>query len=172
MSLHNNFVIELLNKDHTIKKFTCGNETLNTYLKTKATQEIRKKITAVYIIRKKNQQNVIGFYTLSSSSIELTNLSADQIKKLPKYKSLPVILLGRLAVALQYQGKKIGEYLLLDSLIRSYNLSKQIGSYAVLIDAKDKNIAKFYKKYGFIPTKNEPLKLYLPMNTIKQLVKN
>src|SRR3990167_5161079 len=120
------YVIELFDKkQHDIKNFRCGIEVLDKYLKERAGQEIKKKITAVYVLRVKNSGRVIGFYTLSSFSIELTNLPQEITKKLPKYKTLPVILLGRLAVDKKSRGTRIGEKLLLDAVTRSYKLIKK-----------------------------------------------
>ncbi len=163
--------IELFDrKRHDIEEFTCGIEKLDKYLKEHASQETRKKVAVVYAIREKSCAKVIGYYTLSSYSIELTNLPGNIIKKLPRYKALPAILIGRLAVDSKHQGKGIGELILLDALRRSYRISKQVGSFAVIVDAKDQKSRVFYEKYGFIKTLKQELKLYLPMGTIKKLM--
>jgi len=164
------FTSELLdNKHHDIKDFNCGIKELNTYLKEKAGQVIKKNVTAVYVLHYRNNSKIIGYYTLSSYSISLEELPLLLTKKLPKYKSLPTILIGRLAVDTSFQGKSIGEYLLMDALNRSYSLSKQIGSYAIIVNAKDEKSKGFYKKYGFIPFLNKPFTLYFPMKTIKNI---
>lgn len=165
------YQIELFdNKRHDVREFTCGIEKLDKYLKEQAGQEIRRKVAAVYIIREKTSRKVIGYYTLSSYSLELTNLPENITKKLPKYKALPATLIGRLAVDTGYQGKRIGEHILLDALNRSYILSKHIGSFAVIVDAKDQKSRSFYEKYGFIRTLKQEFKLYLPTGTIKKLI--
>lgn len=160
------------NKQHNIDDFDCGVEVLDTYLKERAGQEIRKKIAAVYVIHKKNSSQVIGYYTLSSCSVGLINLPENVKKKLLRYKALPVLLVGRLAVDTSFQGKRIGEHLLLDALSRSYSLSSYIGSFAVIVDAKNEEAKKFYEKYGFAALVNQPPRLYLSMRTIKNLVDN
>lgn len=165
------YISELLdNKKHINEHFSCGIKELDIYLKEKAGQEMRKKVTAVYILREETDLKIIGYYTLSSFSIGLTDLPKSLTKKLPKYKALPVILLGRLAVDNTSQDKGVGEYLLIDALSRSYELSKKIGAFAVIVDAKNDNIRSFYEKYGFIRTLHRANSLYLPMKTIKQLI--
>jgi predicted GNAT family N-acyltransferase len=160
-------------KKHDYKNFNCGVEDLDKFLITRASQEIRKQITAVYILREHTKATVIGYYTLSSYSIELTNLPEILTKKLPRYSTLPTTLLGRLAIDSSQQGKGLGKYLLLDALTRSYVLSKQLGSFAVIVDAKDKQVKSYYEKYGFIAIQEKPLTLYLPMKTIEKfLLKN
>lgn len=169
--MNSKYIIELLdNKIHINEHFSCGIKPLNIYLKEKAGQEMRKKVTAVYILRETSNNKIFGYYTLSSFSIGLTDLPVSLIKKLPKYKALPVILLSRLAVDSASQHKGIGEYLLIDALSRSFELSKKIGAFAVIVDAKNDNIKSFYKKYGFIRTLHPSRTLYLPMKTIMQLI--
>lgn len=167
--MNHNFTSELFDKKrHDIKDFNCGIKELDTYLIEKAGQDIKKNISAVYVLHESINSKIIGYFTLSSYSIALKELPSLLTKKLPKYQSLPTILLGRLAVDTSYQGKGIGEYLLMEALNRSYKLSKQIGSYAVIVDAKDENSKGFYVKYGFTPFLYKPLILYLPMDSIKK----
>ncbi len=60
--------------------------------------------------------------------------------------------------------------MLIDALTRSYILSKQIAIFVVIVEAKDENSRNFYERYGFIRTLEQPLKLYIPMGTIKKLI--
>lgn len=157
-------------KQHDVENFHCGVKELDVYLKERAGQEVKKKVAAVYVIQEHDSRNLIGYYTLSAYSIELTNLSEDIAKKFPKYPLLPATLLGRLAVDKESQGRGIGEMILLDALARSYGLSKQIGSMAVVVDAKNETIQRFYERYGFTRFLAHPRKLYLLMGTIKVLL--
>jgi len=168
--MFSSYAVEPLSKEHDILGFNCGVKELDIYLKERASQEVKKKITAVYVLHRKDSKKIIGYYTLSSFSIELINLPDEIKKKLPKYPLLPASLIGRLAVDRKFQGKKIGTHLLIDALIRSYRLSKEIGSFAVIVDAKNEITKKFYKKYGFKQFRKKSLKLYLSMNTIEKLI--
>lgn len=91
------------------------------------------------------------------------------VRKLPRYPILPGILLGRLAVDENYQGKKIGLFLLMDALKRSLTVSSQIDIVAVIVDAKNNKAASFYKHYGFVELPENNRRLFLPLSTIKQL---
>lgn len=165
------YTIELFDKkQHDATLFDCGISELNVYLKEKAGQESRKKVTAVYIMHEKGEKRIIGYYTLSSYAIELSDLPDDISKKLPKYPLLPAILLGRLAIDNHFQGKKIGGHLLIDALLRSERLSREIGAIAVIVDAKDTRARSFYEKYNFKQFPEHPSKLYLPINTIRDLL--
>ncbi|MEL6634322.1 MAG: GNAT family N-acetyltransferase, partial [Bacteroidota bacterium] len=87
----------------------------------------------------------------------------------PSYHNLPVTLMGRLAVSLNFQGQKLGELLLIDALKRSYSVSREIGSMAVVVDPVDESAIKFYEKYGFVLLPDSG-KLFLAMKTIGQLL--
>lgn len=90
-------------------------------------------------------------------------------KKLPKsYVSIPTILLGRLAIDKDFQGKGIGKILLIDSLKKCFDTSDSIGAFAVIVDPLDKDAERFYDKYGFIKLPDSG-KMFLPMKTIKEL---
>lgn len=165
------YLIELLNiKQHKVIDFSCGIQELDKYIKERAHQESKKKLTAVYVIREKRKKFIVGFYTLSSYSTEQSNLPDEITKKLPKYPLLPTTLLGRFAIDKKYQGKKIGQLLLFDALFRSYSFSRELGSIAVVVEAKNKTAKGFYEKYGFKSFLKYPLKLFLPMKTIANLI--
>lgn len=166
------YIIELLDKkQHDIVGFSCGIKELDIYLSERAGQEVVKKVTAVYVIRDKDVRTVIGYYTLSAYSIELSDLPVEATKKLPKYPALPASLIGRFAVDKKSQGKKIGGHLLIDALLRSYELSREIGSIAVVVEAKNEKSRSFFEKYGFKRFRKYPLRLFLPMSTIMKMIK-
>ncbi|MFL5787086.1 MAG: GNAT family N-acetyltransferase, partial [Flavisolibacter sp.] len=124
---------------------------------------------SVCFILPDNDNRVKGYYTLSSSSIEKKWLPETIAKKLPpSYQDLPVILLGRLAIASNYQGQRQGELLLLDALKRAFKSSKFVGSMAVVVDPLDEEAVKFYLRYGFILISDSG-KMFLPMDTIAAL---
>jgi predicted GNAT family N-acyltransferase len=110
---------------------------------------------------------VAGYYTLSQAGINLVDLPIEITKKLPKYPVVPATLLGRLAVDKKYQGKGLGEILLMDALQKS--LQNEIASMAVVVDAKDDNARSFYEHYQFIRFPDYPNRLFLPMTTIAKM---
>lgn len=158
-----------LNSTYNKKDFSCGSIFLDNYIKTQASQDIKRNVSVSYVLTSINSVDFIGYYTLSSISIDTSELSDEFMKKLPKYPMLPGILIGRLAIDSKYQGQKIGAYLLIDALKRSLLISDQIGINALIVDAKDDNAASFYRHYGFIEFPSNKLKLFLPINTIKSL---
>ena len=114
-------------------------------------------------------QEVIGYYTLSSESLGRESIPEKYSKQVPRNYNAPVILLGRLARDLSAKGTRLGEHLLLDALFRSYTLSQQsIGAMAVVVDPLNEFAVKFYSKYGF--ERLDSGKMFLPMKVIEQLI--
>lgn len=163
------FLTESLSSKHDKTKFCCGKLLLDSYIQRQASQDVKRKLSACFVIANEFNSLIRGYYTLSNNSIPLNQVPEDFRKKLPKsYKSLPTTLLGRLAVDKNEQGKGTGKALLVDALKRSYLLTKDIGSYAVIVDPLDANAKSFYSKYGFIELPDSG-KMFLPMKTINQL---
>jgi len=164
-----NQITENLKSIHRKNEFSCGKEMLDNYLHKQANQDIKRKLAACFVIIDKETNLIKGYYTLSNNSIPQKFVPKKFQKKLPKaYSFIPATLLGRLAVDNRFQGKGIGKLLLIDALKRSYELSKSIGSFAVIADPLDKDAKRFYDKYGFIELPDSG-KMFLPMKTIKEL---
>jgi predicted GNAT family N-acyltransferase len=162
------FLAVPLRSYHKKERFSCGKNLLDNYLHKQAKQDVKRMLSACFVLPD-DENNVKGYYTLSSSSIERNLLPNEIVKKLPpSYLDLPVILLGRLAVSRNHQGKGIGETLLIDALKRSYIVSKEVGSMAVIVDPLDNDAVRFYGKYGFISLPDSA-KMFLPMSTIARL---
>jgi GNAT superfamily N-acetyltransferase len=162
-------ITENLNSQHRKNKFSCGKQILDTYLHRQANQDIKRKLSACFVIIDKESNLIKGYYTLSNNSIPQKFIPKKFQKRLPKtYSFIPTTLLGRLAIDIHFQGKGIGKLLLIDALKRSFELSKSIGSFAVIVDPLDKDAEMFYDKYGFIELPDSG-KMFLPMKTIKEL---
>ena len=112
---------------------------------------------------------VLGYYTLSGISVDIGAWPENVVKKLPRYPVLPATLLGRLAIDRQLQGKGAGEYLLMDALHRSLRETRQVGAFAVIVDAKDEHAVAFYRHYELTPFEDQPARLFLPMTVIEKL---
>ena len=148
----------------------CGVEPLDRYLCQQANQDKKRYVSATFILTEVDSIAVVlGYYTLSATSVELRNIPENLQKKLPKYPILPATLLGRLAVDCKFQRKGLGELLLMDALKRSLNLSHSVASMAVVVDAKDAAAINFYKNYGFMLFSESANRLFLPMSAIQKI---
>lgn len=161
-------VITLLDKTHNRKHFECEEQTLSEYLKKQVSQDIKKRLATCFVAVDE-QQNVIGFYTLTSESLGRDLIPEKYIKQVPQNYNAPVILLGRLARDIKTKGSGLGEHLLMDALFRAYRLSQDsIGAMAVVVDPINEHAVHFYSKYGFEQLPDSE-KMFLPMSIIGQL---
>lgn len=143
-----------LQSTYNRKNFESTSSKLNDYIQKTISQDIKRNAAQCYVALEEN--NIIGFYTLSVTSIP--NFSKD--KKLPSYSELPVALLGRLAVDKNYSGSGIGSALVYDAIERSILLSNSIGICGVVVDLKDIGLVSFYEKLGFNSfDETKPLKM-------------
>ena len=101
--------------------------------------------------------DVVGYYTLSASSIRPAELPAQTARRLPRYPQIPAFPLGRLAVGRRYQGQGWGRFLLVDALYRC--LRSEIPGFAVVVDAIDDDSRSFYERESFLPFLEIPNRL-------------
>lgn len=161
---------ERLRDDHNRTDFSCGNVSLDRYLKEQAGQDLRRACATPFVlVSARGNTAILGYYTLSSYGIDVGELPADVAKKLPRYPLIPATLLGRLAVDRRYQGQGLGEFLLLDALYRALSQSAEIAAGAVFVDAIDAGAAKFYEHFGFVAFPSIPGRLFLPMKAVTGL---
>lgn len=163
----NTVVFKILEKSHNREPFDCGSLPLNNYLKTRSGQELRKNIAFPYVMTFVGKSQVMGYYTLSATSVSISDLPAN-LSKLTQYKSVPAVLIGRLAVDKSLQGGGYGKLLLLNALRRIAS-SKVFAVMLVIVDPKDQKAVNFYKHYGFLPLGSKEGQMFLPYKTIKDL---
>lgn len=162
--------IELFDRQrHDRTQFDCGKATLNRWLAEFASQFEQRDIARTYVAVPKGERTVRGFYSASSHHVFYEALPREHAKGLPPHQSVPVVLLGKLAVCRNVQGKGLGKLLVLDALRLAEHVSQVIGARAIEVDAIDEDAKKFYLKFGFIELLDNPLHLYLSMKAIRKL---
>lgn len=157
-----------LGAGHDRTKFTCGVHALDRYFQEQVSQDERRRVTACFVAVDP-QGSVLGYYTLASASVALDDLPSPLAGKLPRYPTVPVVRLGRLAIARDAQGGGLGGALLADALVRV--AQSEIGAYAMVVDAKDEQAVAFYRHHGFLPLASSPLQLFLPLASVAKLVR-
>lgn len=159
------FRVENLRRDHQRESFDCGESSLNEFLYHYARQNNERGLGRTFVAVANSQPSAItGYYTLANSSVSFEQVP----EKLPRYP-IPVLLIGRLAVALTAQGKGIGKLLLYDAFQRSLIITKETGIFAVEVYALNEAARDFYLKFNFQPLLDDPFHLYLPMKTVRKL---
>ena len=161
--------IKPLGQQHRRTTFTSGSEELDRYFKHQASQDQRRRIAAVFVaIDTQAADQVAGFYTLSATAVQAATLPEEIVRRLPRYPTLPAILLGRLARDRRWRGQGVGELLLADALRRSLRISDQLGALFVVVDAKDDAARAFYERFLFRAFPDQPHQLFLPLATLRQ----
>ncbi len=163
--------VEPLAPHHERGAFSCGVPSLDRYLIQQARQDAVRRVAAVFVLVGDSPNEIAGYYTLSASSVRLSDVPQEFAKRLPRYPLVPAILLGRLAVDTRFRGHRHGEYLLLDALDRSLRNSAEIGATAIIVDAKDLEARSFYERYGFTRFSPDASRLFLPMKTVEKLLR-
>jgi GNAT superfamily N-acetyltransferase len=108
---------------------------------------------------------VAGYYTLAAGGVPLNDLASDLIRRLPRYPSVPVARVGRLAVDRSFQGRHLGAALLADAALRAAR--SEVAVHALVVDAKDEAAAAFYRHHGFEPFGGQSRQLIVPLARFK-----
>lgn len=166
MTDYSNLVIEPLNSSHDRPGFHCGETSLDDYIQKQARQDVKRRVSRVFVATQSEHPGaIVGYYTLSTLSIELSQLPEDLARKLPRHP-VPAALLGRLAVIQAAQGHGVGKMLLVDALKRTLAVSDDIAIYAMVVDAIDEGARRFYEQFGFAPLSTESRRLFLPLKSL------
>ena len=155
------FRLEVLGAQHDRTRFHCGVAALDGYFRTQATQDARRRASACYVAVQDETNAVAGYYTLAAGSVPLTNLPESLSKRLPRYPSVPVARVGRLAIDQSFQGRKVGAALLVDAALRA--LRSEVAVFALVVNAKDDAAGTFYWHHGFEIYWGQPKQLIVPL---------
>lgn len=162
------FAIEPLGKAHKRSDFTCGADRIDRYFREAVWQDVKRKYAACFVASEIAANRVAGFYTLSSSNVPLNEVPEPLAKKLPRYPTVPAVLIGWLARYSDYAGQGLGEALLFDAI--KTVATAPIGAHAIFADAIDDKAVSFYAAFGFAALIKRPSTLYLPVAAAVRLL--
>lgn len=156
--------IEKLQRTHEIETFDCGQPELNRFLIRHALQAQQVNSSQTYVGL--SGKTVIGFYTIVAGEVRHADAPARVVKGMPRYP-IPLLVLARLAVHSEWQGRGIGAGLLLDALGRTLQAADIVGARALAVHAKDDSAASFYRHFGFMPSPTDKRHLFLLIKDIR-----
>jgi ribosomal protein S18 acetylase RimI-like enzyme len=152
--------VQALAGDHDRQGFDCGRQQLNDWLQQVARQHQDKGLSKTFVaVREEAPAGICGYYALTLAELENRHLPEAWRKKLPR--RIPGVRLGRLAIDTQYQGKGLGELLLVDALTRAQRIYADAGGIGLFVDALDEQAAGYYRNFGFEASPDNPLLLFL-----------
>ncbi len=151
---------------HDRTSFYCGVEPLDRYLKTQASQDMRRKANAVFVlVRDDAPARIAGYFTLCAYTVSPGSVPESARKHIPRYPLVSATLIGRLAITSEYQGRGIGAVLLAQALRKAYENASTVGSSMVVVDAIDERAAAFYEAHGFTRLPDS-MRLIFPMTAV------
>ena len=154
---------ELITAAHDVSEFSCGKASLDRWLKTRALSNQEKGFTAVLVVHE--SYRVVGYYGLAPTAI-LPSTLPRSIRTGQPPNPVPCLLLGQLATDQNWIGKGVGTGLLKHALQRCVTAAALIGGRALIVNAVDIEAADFWKRRGFIASKDDPQILFRSITEI------
>jgi ribosomal protein S18 acetylase RimI-like enzyme len=170
-------VIELLDPDkHDRAAFSCGVDQVDNYFRKTANKLAKADNVRVWVMISPSA-DLIGFYALNAHSIEYTELPDKFAKARPGHGNIPAAYISMIGVDRRFSGKGFGGDLLVDAQSKIARAADDLGIAVVMLDVLDCGdpnlLAKrlnLYQSYGFTPLPSRPLRLFLPLATVRELI--
>lgn len=159
-----NLRIEKLHRRHAVEAFDCGRDALNRFLLKYALQSLQAGASLTYVALADDA--LAGYYTLAVGQVEFDH-APERLKKGLAHHPIPVMLLARLAVALDWQGKGLGSGLLKDAMLRTVQAAEIAGIRAFAIHAKDDEARACYERFDFVRSPSDPYHLFRLLKDIR-----
>ncbi len=147
-----------LTSDHDVSGFSCGEPSLDNWLKRRALANQTNGASRTFVVTD-DENRVLGFYSLATGAVRHIEATRSIRQNMPD--PVPVMVLGRLAVDRQVQGKHLGGALLQDALQRCLLVSQNAGVRALMVHALNERARQFYEHYGFRESPVHPMTLML-----------
>ncbi len=157
--------IEKLRREHFLEGFDCGKEPLSRFLIRNALQSQQSNASQTYVATENSR--VIGYHTLVVGEVAYDE-SSDRLKKGLARHPIPVMVLARLAVSRDWQGRGVGPALLKDALLRTLQAADIAGIRAFAVHAKDDEARAFYEHFDFVASRTDPMHLFVLLKDICQ----
>lgn len=152
-----------LTADHDVSGFDCGEPALNDWLRHRALKN-ESRFSRTYVVCDDSNQ-VVAYFCISAGAVERAAAPGKVRRNAPD--TIPVSVIGRLAVSRDHAGKGLGADLLADALRRIAVVSQSIGIGAVLVHTKGEAAKRFYLRCAeFIEYPEDSRTLFLPIETV------
>lgn len=157
---------EPLADDHRLDGFSCGQETLDAWLKARARRNEREGASRTYVVCDTNA--VVGYYALAVGAVVAAEAPGKVRRNMPD--PIPVMILARLAIDQNCQGQGLGAALLRDAILRTLQAAEIGGIRALLVHAIDDQAVRFYEHHGFMPSPIDPAVLMITLKDAQQAI--
>jgi GNAT superfamily N-acetyltransferase len=151
---------EKLNSSHRIDSFDSGNSQLDDWLKRRALKNELEGASRTYVLCA--NEVVVAYYCLANGAVAQTTATGRVRRNMPD--PIPVMVIGRLAVDLHWQGQGIGRALLRDAILRTLQAAEIAGIRAILVRAISEDAKQFYERCGLTASPIDPMTLMVKVN--------
>jgi GNAT superfamily N-acetyltransferase len=148
---------EKLRADHNLSQFDSGEPSLDDWLRRRAMQNEESGASRTYVVCA--GQQVVGYYALAVGAVAHVEAPGRVRRNMPD--PVPVMIIGRLAVHKDFQGRKIGPSLLRDAILRTLQAAEIAGVRALLVHAISERARHFYENCGFAASPMDPMTLMI-----------
>lgn len=156
---------QTLNSTHHLDNFSCGEHSLDEWLKRRALANQASGASRTFVVVDKKGQ-VYGYYAVAAGAVSRDIATGSVRRGMPD--PVPVMVLARLAVDQRTQGIQLGGALLKDAVNRSIAVAQHTGVRALLVHTLHERAKSFYQHYGFQPSLIDPMTLMLCLNNNTQ----
>jgi len=154
---------ERLSSNHALDDFNSGTAVLDDWLRRRARHNEAEGASRTYVVS--DHERVVGYYSLATGSVASTEAPGRVRRNMPD--QIPVMVLGRLAVDLTWQGRGLGSSLLQDAILRTLAAADIAGVRALLVHAISPDAKAFYRARGFIECPGNPMTLLLLLKDVR-----
>ena len=187
MSVFGHLQVELFDhRSHEVKSFACGKEIMDRWIRRFAKRSQRDDLTRVFVLvkraseesgepgnknknknkNKKNKKKVLGYFALSMGHIHFEDLTEEDRERLPRYP-IPAVLLTRLAVSSELQGRGAGGALLYSASKRAMMASRHVAARVMVVEVLDEEAFGFYGHYGFVRMPSDDERVYISLERMR-----
>ena len=156
-----------LSPAHDLSQFRCGEPALDDWLRRRALPNEASGSSRTYVVRA--GQRVVGDYALANGAVTHTESPKRIRRNMPD--PVPVMVLGRLAVDQEFQGRGIGTGLLRDAVLRTVQAAEIAGIRAILVHALSEAAKRFYEEHGFVAAPMDPFTLMITVAEAKKMLR-
>jgi len=156
--------LERLEAHHDLSQFASGNNELDDWLHRHALAAQQMDSARTFLLLRR--ERVLGYFSLTMGSVLRAEAPAKLVGGLAGYP-VGMVLLARLAVDRQEQGRGLGALLLAEALRKAVAAGEAAAARLVVVDAIDEDAAHFYQRHGFVPAPEHPLRLYRRMGDVR-----
>lgn len=154
-----------LERGHDRQRFACGEPELDRWLADHAVEAQASGSARVFVST--DSRRVVGYYALAAAQLRPEDATERARKGQPQRRPVPAVLLARLAVDLDHQGRGLGRSLLQDAMLRANEAADDLGIRVMLVHAKHDLAGRWYKRFGFEESPTDPLHLTLLMKDLR-----